>query len=99
MKPCLDCGQLSDEARCPVHRRAQNREREARPGRALYRDPVYLRNRALLLAGNPPCYRPDCDQPATTADHIIPIRHGGTNALSNLRPACRPHNSDWRHGT
>lgn len=30
---------------------------------------------------------------ATTADHIIPRKHGGTNALSNLAPAHQSCNS------
>ncbi|WP_459983465.1 HNH endonuclease [Nocardioides sp. AN3] len=29
---------------------------------------------------------------ATEADHIIPLRDGGTNTPENLRPVCRPCN-------
>jgi hypothetical protein len=32
LKPCLDCGTLSDQARCPRCRGARNRERDARRG-------------------------------------------------------------------
>jgi hypothetical protein len=36
LKPCLDCGTLSDQARCPVHRGEQEAARNARraPARA-----------------------------------------------------------------
>lgn len=33
-----------------------------------------------------------CPEAATTWDHYIPLCRGGTNALSNLRPACEPCN-------
>jgi 5-methylcytosine-specific restriction protein A len=29
-----------------------------------------------------------CTEPATTVDHIVNIRNGGTHDLSNLRAAC-----------
>lgn len=50
----------------------------------------YERNRAILLASNPPCHY--CGKPATTADHRIAVGDGGTHALSNLVPACGPCN-------
>lgn len=42
-----------------------------------------------------------CGAPATTIDHVIPIRRGGTHWPANLRPACRScnarkHEKDWR---
>lgn len=36
---------------------------------------------------------PGCTGRATTRDHITPVAQGGTDAPSNLRPACRPCNS------
>ncbi|MFI7281708.1 HNH endonuclease [Micromonospora chersina] len=50
----------------------------------------YRRNRALLLAPGPTCAL--CRRAATTADHVVPLSRGGTNDLSNLRPACGPCN-------
>lgn len=51
----------------------------------------YQKARALILAGNPPCWR--CGAPATTADHIVEIALGGDPyATWNMRPACGPCN-------
>jgi len=36
---------------------------------------------------------PGCEGVATTVDHIVPVADGGTDALSNLRPACEHCNS------
>lgn len=64
----------------------------------------YQRNRALLLADGPVCVY--CNEaPATEADHYIPRKHGGSDDLSNLVPACwRCNNTkraqlpwEWRH--
>lgn len=32
-------------------------------------------------------------EPATEADHIVPLRRGGTNELSNLQGLCHRHHS------
>lgn len=37
-----------------------------------------------------------CRQVATTADHIVSPRHGGSDEPSNLRAACRPCNERRR---
>jgi 5-methylcytosine-specific restriction endonuclease McrA len=52
----------------------------------------YTRKRAHLLQGAPLCHA--CGQkPATTLDHIIPLKYGGTNDWDNLRPLCGACNS------
>lgn len=63
-----------------------------------YNDPEYKRNRATLLAGRPACVgfprgRHPRPVPATTANHRIPLIHGGTHALENLEPMCGTCNS------
>lgn len=57
-----------------------------------YNDPEYLRNRRVILAGNPPCHL--CGRPgADSVDHIVPLQNGGAHNLDNLRPAHRSCNS------
>jgi 5-methylcytosine-specific restriction endonuclease McrA len=57
-------------------------------------DPYYsspewraLRRRALALACGR-CATPGCNSRATRVDHIVSRRHGGANALANLRCLC-----------
>lgn len=51
-----------------------------------YNDTTYKKNRAIILAGSPDCAL--CGGPnANSADHIIPLMHGGDHSLDNLRPA------------
>jgi 5-methylcytosine-specific restriction endonuclease McrA len=39
-----------------------------------------------------------CGEPATTVDHVVPLRDGGRNERSNLRAACRRCNFGWASG-
>jgi 5-methylcytosine-specific restriction endonuclease McrA len=61
---------------------------------AAYADPLYRRNRELLLRDGPPCSLrlPGCTGAADQIDHVVAPRLGGTNELGNLRPACRKCN-------
>lgn len=52
----------------------------------------YQRNRKLLLRDEPACVLCGVNA-ATEADHIIELDAGGTNALENLRPVCKPCNA------
>jgi 5-methylcytosine-specific restriction protein A len=75
-------------SRCPEHRSgwdAKPKERDL-----AYAHPLYKRNRALLLKDHPRCSLrfPGCTGGADTIDHIVSVARGGTNDLSNLRPAC-----------
>lgn len=67
LKPCLDCGELSDQARCPTHRAEHQRKRDAERGGTAARG--YGRTHRLererwkpvVEAGQVECWR--CHQP------------------------------------
>jgi 5-methylcytosine-specific restriction endonuclease McrA len=87
---CITCGRPNfGRSRCPEHSRGNWGRRNS--SSATYNDPLYIRNRAQILEGNPMCVW--CGrQPATTADHVLAVAQGGTNDLENLVPACEPCN-------
>lgn len=98
-KPCRKCG-TPGAAICETCRK---REQAARPVNPAYRDPLYARNRRLMIEHawlhRLPCVR--CGQPfgarsEITAEHLIPVRDGGTNELSNLGPCHDGCNKAWR---
>ena len=51
----------------------------------------WRRLRAAVLSEQPYCVL--CDMPATTVDHILPRRVGGTDERINLQPLCAPCHS------
>ena len=86
---CLRCGTLTDGASyCPPH------DLRRRGSTARGYGAAYQAARRALLAAAPVCWLPDCDQPATTADHQPPLRSFASPELwrGELRPACRRHN-------
>ena len=99
MRPGHPCGQVGCSAvttsrYCPAHApirlRAERADLDARRGSAAARGygPRHKQWRATLLADHPICDR--CGrEPATVADHIVPLRDGGTWALSNGSALCR----------
>lgn len=57
-----------------------------------YSSSEYKKNRkAVLASANYICTY--CGDPATTADHVIPLNMGGTDEIANLVAACHPCNS------
>lgn len=87
-RACLTCGRsftprTYQQRRCEAH---EARGRSSRSPTTRAQDPEYHRNRAALLANDPPCVY--CGQPATQADHIVPVALGGTHHAANLAPAC-----------
>lgn len=82
-RPCLDCGTPTAKARCPACTRP--RLDNSRAWRAQARELYGL-----------PCLW--CGAPADTADHLVPLAHGGTNDPANVVPACRSCNSARRDG-
>lgn len=88
--PCLRCHRTftGQGSYCPSCRQYPGRPTRARrlDGAKQY-GPEYQHNRALILRGDPPCHW--CTRPhATVADHLVPYSQGGTDALTNLVPAC-----------
>lgn len=67
LKPCLDCGVMSDQPRCPTHRAEHQRQRDAKRGSATARGygrrHVAERNRwrPIVEAGGATCWR--CGRP------------------------------------
>jgi 5-methylcytosine-specific restriction endonuclease McrA len=86
-RACVNCGQAftphSKSVRHCTACRPANRARQTY-------DAAYQRNRAIVLAGDPPCRW--CGAPADTADHLVPVARGGTNEIANLAPACEQCN-------
>jgi 5-methylcytosine-specific restriction protein A len=90
-RPCLTCGTPTGGTRCPTCHRNHDRTRRPTPNQRGY-DATYKAARRAILAGGPACAI--CHTaPATTIDHITPVSLGGSNELTNLRPACHPCNS------
>lgn len=98
LKPCLDCGRLSDQARCRTHRRAHERNRTQRPTN-LTRDTAERKRRADTVTqhrqavGN---WCPGFGVPAhqssdLTADHVISVARGG-DPRGELQVLCRACN-------
>ena len=94
LKPCLDCGTLSDGPRCTEHRRARDRAREAdrpSPSQRGYGH-AWRKIRDQHLTEEPLCRwcrtAGEPDNPLTV-DHITPKSRGGTDDPANLRTLCK----------
>ena len=95
-RPCRTChtlGTWPTHGHCPTCNTARHRTRETRRGNRHQRGYTteHEHNRRTLLANHPDCHW--CGNPATVADHLIPLSAGGTNHPANLVPACTPCNS------
>lgn len=93
MKPCIVCGEPSQDTRCAEHPkkriREQSRDRVTRANRAAWKN-LSARLRKL----QPWCLVPGCPSTDLTVDHIVPLSEGGEPyAVDNLRVLCRRHNA------
>ena len=90
MSVCLeaDCVVISPARYCPAHRRSRRR-RPSAAQRGYGRG--WRKLRAAVLRATPRCR--SCGGPATEVDHIVPLRAGGSHALANLQPLCKPCHS------
>jgi len=93
LKPCLVCGTITDQARCPKHRRPPRQQRgyDAEYEAAL-RDPEYV---AATHCGT--CHQPFTKDNPKTGGHRVAIRDGGTTA-DGVFPQCADCNYGWRRG-
>jgi 5-methylcytosine-specific restriction endonuclease McrA len=104
---CLDCGALSDESRCPTHRRARDQARGRGSAAARGYDGRYrrLRKEAIRLHIERygrvcPGYRvPPHTCERFSVDHIIPLSDGGLNEPSNFQVLCLTCNQRKGRGT
>lgn len=91
---------VAGSGRCPAHQRAHDAERNRR--RFWYADPLYRRNRRILLAHARCCELCGRADVRLTADHIVTVAEalaaGCTpdHSLANLRPLCRECNGRRR---
>lgn len=87
-KPCVVCGMVSPDSRCPAHRLPDRRPSTARRGS---RAEIDKRRRAALVRDQWACQhcgRVDRSGKSLHADHIIEGQDGGSNELSNLQILC-----------
>lgn len=98
MKPCMDCGILAQDHRCPQHLAEWKARREAR----FPRKRASAHKRGYTAAWNEIRRRVLADQPwcsycqATadlTVDHRVPLALGGTSTYANAQTLCRKCNS------
>ena len=93
-RPCLEpgCPVLCHTPRCEVHWRLYKRRYDAedvkRRGNSGQRGygAHHRKWRKMVLARNPLCA--DCGRPATVADHIKPLKRGGSWSLTNGAGRC-----------
>ena len=107
LKPCLGCGRLSPRTRCITCAKAKDAQYDARH-RDLRRQALGRDGHECQCSGCDSCSIPPwaaarkCGRVATTADHLVPLSHGGTQTLDNYAAMCLPCNSakrDRRTGT
>ena len=95
LRPCLDCGRLTQDTRCPPHRIAHDNARYARRGTTTERGLGYQHQLQVAeqIAAVPVCQR--CGHTGTadnplTGEHGVARADGGTEVTATL---CRRCNS------
>lgn len=94
-QPCLVCGRPSAKRYCDLHNPEidEAARNERNPYRQAYKDPEYARNRRHRFErAKGKCE--SCGTPLLPGDwecdHLVSLRKGGTNDVTNLRVLCRP---------
>ena len=100
-RPCRDCGRPNPRAQCAACARDADARRGRRQSRGYGAD--YDRARRAMVArawqaGDPCviCGLPFERMADITAEHLVPVRAGGSGDLANLAPAHGWCNSAWR---
>jgi 5-methylcytosine-specific restriction enzyme A len=93
LTPCAEptCPELTRDSRCPKHRRRYPHHDQRSNER--YGNPHYRKNRAKALERDGyRCRFKGCGSTNNlSVHHVIAIRDGGTNQVSNLVTLCRTH--------
>jgi hypothetical protein len=74
LKPCLDCGALSPNTRCPTHTRAKSRARGTTTARGYGTEHARLRAQ-LVATYHPSDLCPKCGQPLGPAPSLLDLGH------------------------
>src|SRR6185369_6298715 len=104
LRPCLDCGALSQTRRCPAHTRVRDRatlagKRERRPYTAAERQrraQAVAEHRATFGDWCPGWHRAPHPEGDLTADHLDAVARGGAEDQP-LIVMCRSCNSSKGH--
>ncbi len=81
-------------ARCDAHKGPVSPADERRPNsNARGYTRTWRKLRLMVLRARPICQWTGCNDPAEHVDHIVSLRDGGTNELSNLQGLCGHHHS------
>ncbi len=102
-KPCRVCGKPGKSIcdKCVNSNKQPQRSKPSRQSRGYNNE--YDRNRRIVIdiawSHNEPCCL--CGngfirKEDISAEHVIPLRNGGSNTLSNLAPAHKSCNYAWR---
>lgn len=101
LKTCLECGELSEQSRCPKHRTEYNRERGSAAARGY--DAKWRKMRKAAVVAHiqrfgevcPGWKRDPHTAPKATleGDHRVSLAMGGKNEPSNIDVLCRSCNA------
>lgn len=98
LRPCLDCGTVTQGSRCVKHATLAKQAREARRPSRVERGygPEWRKAVAAAIEAQPYCsacgHEGSPNNPLT-GDHKTPLSAGGTHDPENIDVLCRYHNS------
>jgi len=96
LRPCLDCGKLTPNSRCPDDEQVRQRAKDAKRGTAHQRGlgAAHRAERQSLIsevgpiASCPRCGRPITPQNPITGEHGVARAHGGTEITGLICRSC-----------